>query len=65
MWIVPLDFLVVVAMLLLRGGLMSGWGRRRDRDETLDGARGILARRFAGRELTQDPYEDMKRTLER
>jgi len=65
MWIIPLAFLIVFAIFLLRGGPMCGWGHRRDRGGGTESAREILARRFASGEITKDQYEDMKRTLEK
>jgi putative membrane protein len=63
MWIVPVVFLIVFAILLLRGGPACGWGRSRESER--ESARYILAQRFARGEITKDQYEDMKRTLER
>lgn len=65
MWIIPLGFLIVIAIFLLRDGSISRWGAQRNRDGGRDSARNILARRFASGELTKDQYEDMKRMLER
>lgn len=63
MWIVPLGFLIVFAIFVLRGGSMCGWGRHRDQGR--ESPHEILARRFAQGEITKDQYEDMKRTLGR
>ena len=63
MWIIPLGFLIVFAIFVLRGGPMCGWGRHGEgRSES---AHEILARRFARGEIMKDQYEDMKRTLDR
>ena len=65
MWIIPLAFLVIMMVFLFRGGPMCGWGSHRDQDGVREGARDILARRFASGEITKDQYEDMRRTLEK
>ena len=62
MWIIPLGFLILFAVFLLRGGPMCGWHRRR-RDDRPEAALDILARRFARGEITKEQYEEMKRTL--
>ena len=63
MWLIPLGFLIVLAIFLLRGGPMCRWGR--GHDGARESAQDILARRFASGEITKDQYEDMKRTLGR
>jgi uncharacterized membrane protein len=64
MWVIPLVFLIVFAIFLLRGGAMC-WGRHRRYDDTVhESAREILARRFASGEITKEQYEDMRRTLD-
>ena len=65
MWIIPFAFFVLFAVFLFRAGSMCGWRPRRDRDSGQDSAQDILARRFAGGEITKDQYDDMRRTLEK
>lgn len=62
MWIIPLGFLIVLAILLLRGG-PGYWFRGYDRGEGRESAREILDRRYASGEISKEQYEDMKRVL--
>jgi putative membrane protein len=63
MWIVPLLFLIVMIVFLVRGPWWSGHEHGRGgRRET---ARDILDRRYASGEINKEQYEEMKRTLER
>ena len=63
MWIIPLGFLIVFAIFLLRGGPMCWWNRGGHPGGAHESAGEILARRFASGEITQEQYEEMKRTL--
>ena len=63
MWVIPLAFLIVFAIFLLRGGPMCWRNRGGRRDASQETPREILARRFASGEITKEQYEDMKRTL--
>lgn len=63
MWLIPLGFLIVFAIFVLRGGPMCGWGHRGERRDSQESPLDILARRYASGEITKEQYEDMKRTL--
>jgi putative membrane protein len=65
MWIIPVVFLILLAVFFFRGGAAC-WGHRgHDRDSRPEGARDILDRRYASGEITKEQYEEMKRTLQR
>lgn len=61
MWIIPIGFLIVFAIFLLRGG-PACW-RGRDRGESRESALDILDRRYASGEITKEQYAEMKRVL--
>lgn len=63
MWIFPLIFLVVLLLVLIRGGSWSMCGGR-DRRGRDDSAREILDRRYARGEITEEEYQRMKKNLE-
>ena len=65
MWIFPLIFLVVLLLIVFRGGgspMSGGRGMRtHDREES---AKEILDRRYARGEIGQEEYQRMKKDLE-
>ncbi|KAB0581248.1 SHOCT domain-containing protein [Ideonella dechloratans] len=65
MWIFPLIFLVVILLIVFRGGgspMSGGRGMRtHDREES---AKEILDRRYARGEIGQEEYQRMKKDLE-
>lgn len=58
MWIFPLIFLVVILLIVFRGGRGM---RTHDREES---AKEILDRRYARGEIGQEEYQRMKKDLE-
>ena len=63
MWIFPLIFLVVILLVLFRGGnwAMCGGHRRHGRGES---ARELLDKRYARGEISREEYQQMKNDLE-
>ena len=63
MGFIPFGLLIVVvlAILLIRGG--PSWGAGRDRESRRESALEILDRRYASGEITKPQYEEMKRDL--
>lgn len=63
MWIFPLIFLVVMLLLLFRGGgsPMCGGHGTHTREA---GARELLDRRYARGEISREEYQQMKKDLE-
>jgi putative membrane protein len=64
MWVFPLAFLVVLLLIILRGGgwrICGGRGMHtRDRQES---AKEILDRRYASGEINRDEYLKMRKDL--
>ncbi|MFO7645022.1 MAG: SHOCT domain-containing protein [Desulfosarcina sp.] len=64
-WIFPLIFLVVILLIVLRGG---GWriggGRGMQTQDRQESAREILDRRYASGEINREEYLQMKKDLE-
>ena len=65
MWIFPVIFLVVILLIVFRGGgspMSGGRGTRtHDREES---TKEILDRRYARGEIGQEEYQRMKKDLE-
>lgn len=63
MWIFPLTFLVVMLVLLIRGGgspMCGGHGTPKRED----GARELLNQRYARGEISREEYQQVKKDLE-
>ena len=61
MWVVPLLFLIVFALLVFRGAAWPMCGGRTRRE---DSAREILDRRYAKGEISADEYQRIRKDLQ-
>lgn len=63
MWTFPLTFLVVMLVLLFRGGGRPRCGGH-ETPKREDSARELLDRRYARGEISREEYQQMKKDLE-